>query len=79
VAFHSNRAEGQLVVLLKDIVPAAAVDPIPDQPLIISHRQPPWVGRYRRSLMITDSVIIVGVVLASQSLRVSTNTRVELE
>jgi exopolysaccharide biosynthesis polyprenyl glycosylphosphotransferase len=29
--------------------------------------------------MITDSVIIVGVVLASQSLRVSTNTRVELE
>ena len=108
VAFHSNRAEGQLVVLLKDIVPAAAgvpgngppviVDPIQDQPPaaplitaahdlpqaedqppVIRHRQPPWVGRYRRSLMITDSVIIVGVVLASQSLRVSTNTRVELE
>ena len=40
---------------------------------------PKWLASYRRGLIITDSVIIVAVVLTSQALRVNDSTRVELE
>ena len=40
---------------------------------------PKWLASYRRGLIITDSVIIVAVVLTSQALRFNDSTRVVLD
>src|SRR6478609_6137140 len=43
------------------------------------HLHPGWLFSYRRSLIVTDGLLVVGVVFACQALRLSANARVTLD